>query len=239
MIEKQEQGESTRASGSIVAALISDINNNLLADGHPMPTERELCERFDASRTVVREALLTLQLKGYMDVGSGRRPRVTKPSLETVVKSITELMTNIVGQSEAAAQLEQLRLFLECGAIREVTGRATNLQIARIKQALEENYQALGNDNFVKTDVAFHRAIIEVVSNPFILAVYDNFLEKMIASRPEGDARLEHERVVYQEHLAMYEAILNGNGIEASELMRKHLERSYRARLLAPTPLKA
>jgi GntR family transcriptional repressor for pyruvate dehydrogenase complex len=62
---------------AIAEALIGEIRAGRIALGATLPPERELCERFDASRPTVREALALMQMRGFLDAGGGRRPRTT------------------------------------------------------------------------------------------------------------------------------------------------------------------
>lgn len=64
----------------IAAFLRSAIRNGEYAAGDPIPSEAELCRRFETSRGTVRQAVATLRNEGLVSSGQGRRTRV----LETV-----------------------------------------------------------------------------------------------------------------------------------------------------------
>nr|VDG63088.1 GntR family transcriptional regulator [Streptococcus thermophilus] len=49
------------------------IQSGELAPGDPLPSEAELCERFDSSRGPVRQAVATLRADGLISSGRGRR----------------------------------------------------------------------------------------------------------------------------------------------------------------------
>ena len=49
--------ESERTSEVVADSLIKEIRGNHLEIGATLPTERELCDRFGASRPTIREAL--------------------------------------------------------------------------------------------------------------------------------------------------------------------------------------
>ncbi|MTI16465.1 FCD domain-containing protein [Rhodobacteraceae bacterium RKSG542] len=228
------QVEGAKTSDTIAKSLISDIRSGTIAIDSPLPTERELCERFGASRPTVREALLHVQIEGYASVETGRRPRAAHPSLSTVLGSAALRLQDILGADESIAHMEQVRQFIECGAIREATRKANNVQIAKIRQALEANYQTIGTPEFKRTDLEFHHSLIAVVGNEVILALYDKFAEAIMSSRRPVSDQKNYDRLVYEEHRAMYEAILVGDANKATEVMEYHLERSYRARLTPP-----
>ena len=140
----------------------------------------------------------------------------------------------ILGNAESAAHLEQMRQFIEAGAIRAAAEQATNIQIAQMQAALQRNYEAIGKDSFPTTDIAFHRSMVAVVGNPIILKLHDMFVSTLLSKRPDVEDRETHDAAIYEEHRKIYEAILDGDVITATGLIDRHLERSYRARLASP-----
>ena len=56
------------------------ISTGEFKEGAPMPSEKELAERFGVGRPSVRQALFTLQQQGLVEITSGTRARVTAPS---------------------------------------------------------------------------------------------------------------------------------------------------------------
>lgn len=222
------------APDAIAEALIGEIRSGGLAAGTPLPPERELCERFDASRPTVREALALMQMRGFLDAGGGRRPRTTRPSLQTILLAAADHIRDLMGDAEGGAHLEQMRQFIETGAAREAAMRRDRLQLARLQDALDRNEAAIGTARFAETDIAFHRALVSIVGNPVILTLHDMFVSAMLAQRPPVDDPARYDAIAHDEHRAIYEAVLGGDVIAATDVMDRHLARSYRARLKAP-----
>lgn len=233
-LRDQAPKETRRASDAIAEALIGDIRAVRIEIGQPLPTERDLCERFRASRPTVREALAQLQLRGYATAEAGHRPRAARPSLEAILRAAGDNLRDILGDEESAVHLEQMRQFIETGAAREAAAKADNLKVTKLRAALERNFEAIGTDRFAQTDIAFHRVLVSVVGNPVILALHDMFVSGLLAGRPRSENTAENHRVSYEEHRAIYEAVLDGDVIRATEVMDRHLERSYRTRLASP-----
>ncbi len=227
-------GSGERTADKIAAELIDRIKTGDLPTGKPLPTERELCDSYDASRPTVREALSLLQIKGYVSLGGGKRPRAAKPSLDQILLSAAGHVSELLGDAESGAHLEQMRQFIEIGAVRSATSNSSNIQIAKMQQALEANYKAIGTKDFAETDIAFHRSIVSVVGNPVILKLHDLFVSSMLSHRPEQPNKKFRDEQSYEEHRQIYEAVLASNVELASDLVDSHLERSYRQRLSAP-----
>jgi len=223
-----------RASELMAQVLIEEIRSGMLPVGDALPTERELCDRFDASRPTVREALVLMQSGGYISTAAGKRPRADKPTIENIILTAGDHIREILGQAESGAHLEQMRQFVETGAVREAARKASNVQITLIRNALSDNFAAIGSETFPQTDIAFHRSIVAVVDNPIILTLHDRFVSVMLASRPALVERQQHDETMYEEHRCIYEAILRGDMVEATDIMDRHLERSYRSRLAPP-----
>lgn len=62
-----------------------------------LPSEAEICERFDISRTVVRQAIKELQNEGYLSTEKGRGTFVAKPKIiEGFVQSLSGFYEDMV-----------------------------------------------------------------------------------------------------------------------------------------------
>ena len=56
----------------IVRNHLLDLVRNGLANGSPVPSERELCEQFEVSRMTVRQAIDTLVVDGILERHQGK-----------------------------------------------------------------------------------------------------------------------------------------------------------------------
>jgi GntR family transcriptional regulator, sialic acid-inducible nan operon repressor len=232
MDQKAEQPRHTAAS--IAEALVGEIRSGQIVQDTPLPTERELCERFGASRPTVREALMNLQIRGFVSAGSGKRPRAAQPSVLAILRGAGDHLRDILGDTETGAYLEQMRQFIETGAAREAAGRANGVQVAKLKVALERNEAAIGTDAFGATDIAFHQSLVSVLGNPVILTLHEMFVSEVLKLRAPAEDRTAADKRTYEEHRDIYQAILDGDPANATNLLDQHLARSYRKRLALP-----
>ncbi|MDQ2738895.1 MAG: GntR family transcriptional regulator, partial [Actinomycetota bacterium] len=58
-------------SDRVTTAMLDHIAQAALKPGDRLPSERELGQQFNVSRTVVREAMRSLAAKGVLDIRSG------------------------------------------------------------------------------------------------------------------------------------------------------------------------
>jgi GntR family transcriptional regulator len=70
--------------------LLNEIESGRLIPQQKIPSETELCERFDISRTVVRQAIKELQNEGYLTTEKGKGTFVSRPKIVGgLVQSLT------------------------------------------------------------------------------------------------------------------------------------------------------
>lgn len=222
-----------RTAEGVAEALIADIRDGEIVSGSTLPTERALSERFETSRPTIRAALMMMQARGFATLETTKRPKASKPSISGIFESATESIRELMGDTESSAYLEQVRHFVEVGAVRVAALEASNIQISQIHSALDACHKSIGKDpNFRKADADFHRAIVSVVQNPIILELHDRFVGTMLSTRSAGPNPVEQDQEIYDEHLAIFEAIVENKPEKAIAVMDKHLSRSYRNRLL-------
>jgi GntR family transcriptional regulator len=84
-----------------------------IAPGEKIPTEAALCERFDVSRTVVRQALSDLDRTGLVTRVKGKGTFVAEPKVsEFVAQSLTSLHEDLTARGERL-ETKVLRLEVE------------------------------------------------------------------------------------------------------------------------------
>ncbi len=156
--------------GTIVLAIGGDIVRGEIKPGERLPREAELIERFQASRTSIREALKVLTAKGLVQarqrVGTRVRPRAEWDLLDPDILSWHNLDTisdTLVGD------LLEMRQFLEPKAARLAAERATEDDIEAIAAAHHRMARAAADPvEFYAADIAFHLAVFAGCHNLLI-----------------------------------------------------------------------
>ena len=95
-----------------------------IAEGARLPPERDLAERFGASRPTVSQALRALSLMGLVEIRRGSGAYVVRRP-ETMVTASVNLMLDL--DQRSLSDLMQLRLWLETLGAREAAARTPQL----------------------------------------------------------------------------------------------------------------
>src|SRR5258708_36517350 len=102
--------------------MIGDAN---FAPGDQLPSERDLMVRFGVGRPAVREALFHLQKMGVVEVRSGERARVTRPTPKVVVAGLAGAARHLLAEPDGVRQFQTARAFFEIGLVRHAAEHAT------------------------------------------------------------------------------------------------------------------
>jgi len=215
-------------ASTISQSLATDIHEGVLAQGEMFPSERDLCERFGVGRGTVRNAMTNLQAMGLVDHAHGKRPRVAAPTLSRVMAGVSEAARFFFSGAEGKAHLEQARLFMETSMLRYAVDHATNAQVARMVEAIEDCDANLDNAMaFRSADVRFHRVLAEIPGNPIFVALHEAFVERLMKERRLPDDARDHLSRSNDEHKAIVKAILEKDADLAVDVLTGHLVRTY------------
>jgi GntR family transcriptional repressor for pyruvate dehydrogenase complex len=200
------------------------ISTGEFKEGSPMPSEKELSERFGVGRPSVREALFILQQQGLVEISSGTRARVTAPSGKFLTGQMAGLIRRLSITGEGHSYMQQTRLLFEAGVAWQAARSATDEDVARLKAALDANVAALGNTpEFIRTDVAFHYELTAITRNPVFKGVHDALVGWLIDQRTTTIHMPDADRLSVRDHTAIYEAVAARDPMRAFHEMTSHL----------------
>lgn len=228
-----------KLSERIVASLRQDFLAGQVSIGHKLPTETQLAEIFDVSRTVIREAIAALVADGLLETRQGagifvlgHRPPSPNPAF---------IRPNVSADISHALNVLEVRIALEMESAALAAIRRSASQEAQIQERFFEFETLLKlGEPTGSADFAFHRAIAEATNNPFYIEVLDALGARTIpcdVTSPyatEDVLSLTYQAGLQKEHLAILTAISAGDAPAARDAMRAHLSASqdrYRQRL--------
>ncbi len=164
---------TTRRADDVAEQIRSLIISTGIAEGSRLPSERELAERFAASRPTVSQALRSLSLMGLVEIRHGSGAYVVRRP-EAMVTASVDLMLDL--DTHSVDHLMQLRLWLETIGAGAATARQPPLSGAEteaIMAALHRLCDAAGRaGEWIAADTVFHAAIVRSAGNPYLAAIY-------------------------------------------------------------------
>lgn len=209
----------------VAAQLEAAIRDGRLKPGDQLPSERDLMETFDTGRPSVREAFLFLEKKGLIETENGRRARVRKPDVGSVLESLDSVIHLSLQDGETFKDLFAARSFLEQAMARNAARNISDAQLDMLRERLDMNRHAIGDRHeFVRTDALFHRALFEVADNRIFEAVHDAFVGWVEERRSTLERQSFTEQRAHRQHTEIFNAIAAREPDAAETAMRDHLK---------------
>ncbi|WP_435133061.1 FadR/GntR family transcriptional regulator [Formosa sp. A9] len=220
------KSDNQEVQNQIIAKIGELINLKNLEPGDKLPSERMLSEKFEVSRSNVREAINKLEFYGLLK---------SIPQSGTFVADIGVIAMN--GMIADILRLEdpdfkslvETRILLELKIVKLAALRRTKEDLIHIKSALDayEEKASQGLDA-VQEDLLFHLAIANASGN----STLNTFMLKIT---PEIITNFKKYHVcddslslsAIDEHKAVYEAIKAGDPQLAKDKMKVHFKALY------------
>src|SRR6185312_1674172 len=189
------------------------------------------------SRVTIREAMRVLEASGLIEIKVGARGGaiVTSPTSSKIGSGLADLISL---SPLTAAEVTEARQVFEVGIIPLVVERATDDDIAELREMVAEHQAALKNGEYgMPMSAAFHVRVAACTHNAAIEMLVHSFHGPLLMSLREAQvaAPLMGQRGVY-EHRDLVEAIGARDVAAATGIMHRHLSRTAR-RLARPSSL--
>jgi GntR family transcriptional repressor for pyruvate dehydrogenase complex len=200
------------------------ILSGKIKSGEKIPSERELTERFNVSRNMVREAIRGLEMSGYLEVHQG-------PQGGAFVTDFThERVSNIfldfyIANKLSVVDLSQARLLLEPEVARLAANNIDSRSELILMEALKKEVLADDLEERMRSLTAVHLVLAEICGNSF----YEIIVNSLIA--------ITYEIVSYtfskdghpiihglRKHDQIVRAVLRRDPEKAAQAMRDHLQ---------------
>ncbi|WP_365877287.1 GntR family transcriptional regulator [Bosea sp. (in: a-proteobacteria)] len=211
--------EATKPAASLheglLVALRDFIVEGSLADGARVP-ERALCERFNISRTPLREALKVLAAEGLIELLPNRGARIRQLSPEDVRE-----LFDVMGGLEALAGR------LACERISE----AEIAEIERMHHEMYRFYLRREMHGYFHCNQAIHQMIVAAAGNAMLAATYAGLAGRIRRVRYSANLAKDRDRwgAAMREPAVILDALRRRAGAELSEILFLHLRNKQKA----------
>jgi DNA-binding FadR family transcriptional regulator len=223
---------SSNLNELISARLKNYIEQNGLRAGDKLPTEEKLSQNLGVSRTVVREALRSLEALGVVEARQGYGRVVCNFNFGAILNNLSY---GLVFQNNDILQITDIRKALDSyftgPAIRNLTeqDRAELVQLVGTMQ--ERSRAGLG---ISEQDHRFHQLLFQRCNNPLALQLFEITWTVRLNAYDRDSALRESPPGTAHEHTAILEAILRKDVETARQLMLDHhwnTEERFRGRI--------
>lgn len=211
----------------VAEAIYEMIRSGQIKPGDKLDSVQQLAENFQVGRSAIREALTSLRALGLVDMKHGEGTYVKEFETDQIT---FPLSTAILMNKDDIAHLLEVRKIIEIGSAAAAANKRTSQHLASMERALEEMKGAHGDEELgEKADLQFHLALTEASQNPLLMNLMNQVSGLM------GETMKETRRVwlfskqtslerLYDEHLAIYEAVKDQDEERARNFMLVHLE---------------
>jgi DNA-binding GntR family transcriptional regulator len=186
--------------------LVTSILNRQLRPGERL-VEQELADLFGVSRTLVREALIQLQVRGFVEVRSRQGWYVVEPSYEDAVETYAT------------------RRVLEPGMLRDA-GKPLQSVIQTLRTHLLAEREAITHQDAATRSVMlgdFHVCLAQALGNRLMTSIMLDLSTRttLVSALYQSTTEAQNSN---EDHTQIVEALERGNMEEAAVLMRKHID---------------
>ena len=217
----------TRIYSEIVDQVLLLIENGNVGVGDRLPSERQLAQQFNVSRSALREAMTALEVLGVVEIRAGvgifigSNERADRGS---VVAQVSDLISE-----DGPLEILEVRAMFEPNVARLAAARRTDADLSTMDGMVRQMEVDLssGREGW-EPDWGFHKALAAATHNPFVELVADtlgqrmqNRLWKLMRSH---NLEAEHRGHRYaHDHHAILEAVRQRDGDAAFRAMHAHI----------------
>lgn len=199
------------------------IASGELAAGDRLPNERNLAEQFEVSRTVIREALKTLAVRGLVEVRPGQGTYVVDATGDSLARSLQSML--FLDQSDDPLEgLLEVREVLEPEIAFRAAQRARPEDLEALRDAVS-SMDAYTNDRvaFIRADDAFHLALAVATQNAFMPRLLASIVDVLHEHRSRIFDTSGGPKRGQEHHKRILRAVEDAAPEAAREAMRGHL----------------
>lgn len=202
------------------------IRSNGLRVGDALPGEHHFASELGVSRAVMREAFGALAALRLIDVGNGRRARVSAIDGSVMAASLEHAVTT---EQASITEIWDVRRTLELRTVALAAINRTPSEADRIVELAHALSQATDPDEITRLDIAFHQVIAKATHNIVFHQIVRSFENMMHAAVPAAwrtRTTPEQRERVLENHLEIARAIDAGDPARAVAAMDGHFDAS-------------
>lgn len=222
----QAQPITTRSAAEQIAEqLRAGIKDGSWALGERLPTEQQLAETYNVSRGTIREALRFLSSTNMVETTRGATGGtfVALPQPDAVAEQVGDAIALwFQAGNVSLSDVDHARNVVERECVRLAATHRTEADLVAIRKAVEDCRNP-EMDEWLAADLEFHIAVSRAARN----AILELAMTAIHMVRPRTNTILIsalESQPVYEQHLAIYEAIRDGDPEAAVRAFAAHFD---------------
>jgi GntR family transcriptional regulator, transcriptional repressor for pyruvate dehydrogenase complex len=205
-----------------VAKQIERLILKKLKPGDKLPSERELAEMLQVSRSSIRDAIRSLELTGRVEPRQGAGTIIREPAPETLVSPFANALKR---RQELVSELLDFRKMLEPPLAARAATHASADEISEMEGILQRQEEKQGQgDAAIAEDAEFHYNVALASGNSVVLKVLDILMDLLRETRERSLQVEGRPQKSLAGHRRILAAIKRHDAEGAKAAMRRHIE---------------
>lgn len=193
-----------------------------------LPSEGDMAKQMDVSRATIREAVRSMEMRGFVKRIHGRGVQVLDDSVGVITRSLEDMMGK---NAHVQDDLMEVRLMLEPNGAALAAKRRSDADIALLEKNIAIMEQSATMDEaYHIADLAFHLDLAKATGNQIYISYMTaniSVLQEIIITSTKSDCSFEQK---HHYHRNILEAVKTGDEKSAYAEMLVHLQATQRNR---------
>lgn len=218
--------QQKRKYEQIADLLMARLRSGEFKPGDRLPAERVLAKKYDVSRSVIREAVRSMEQIGCVESRLGGGSYVKIPDVSNIADPFSVIFEQ---DQEFARELIETRLILETHIARLAAQRRTEEQLKAMGQTLADMKAAMQRgESCEELDARFHEQLAQASGNRALsitISTYSEVVNRSIKlTRHMDDVSPE----ALEDHEKILSAVTQKDSRAAQMWMRQHLNNAQK-----------
>ncbi|MGA2644803.1 MAG: FadR/GntR family transcriptional regulator [Candidatus Sulfotelmatobacter sp.] len=205
-----------------VARQIERLILKKLKPGDKLPSERELAEMLQVSRSSIRDAIRGLELMGLVEPRQGAGTIVREVSADSLINPFANALKH---KQVVVAELLDFRKMLEPPLSGRAATHASPEEILEMEEILQRQEDKLARgETTIAEDAEFHYSVAMASGNNVVLKVLDILMDLLRETRERSLQVEGRPKKSLAGHRRILAAIKRRDAESANAAMRRHIE---------------
>lgn len=219
----------TRLFEVVIERILGLIKDGTLKSGDHLPTERDLANQLDVSRTSIREGLRALEMMGYVEsrVGVGGGTFIKNSSPDEMIEPMTRLL-NTYKKKEFFLQIVEVRIIFETATAKLAARRRDDEDMRKLEETLSfMKHEIDAGEIGLSGDYRFHTALAHATHNE-ILIKFADLLEELLSDARRTTLEIPGiPEESLEDHYRIFDAIKRRSEKDSVATMKAHLRKAH------------